>query len=91
MKRISWTALLIITFSMFLVEIPAASASSERTFATVTVNVIPKLDKQVEEYAFLYADASRNLSNAQYKQKLESISENSGKKDKATLIISEIL
>lgn len=91
MKRIGCTALLIITFSLFLVGIPAASASSERAFATVTVNVIPKLDKQVEKYASLYADASANLSNAQYKQKLESISENSEKKDKTTLIVSEIL
>ncbi len=91
MKRISWIALLIITSSIFVVETQSALASSSKAFATVTVNVIPKLAKQEEKYAALYADASTNLSNAQYKQKFESISENSEKKDKTTLITSEIL
>lgn len=91
MKRISWIALLIIASSIFLVETPSALASSERAFATVTVNVVPKLEKQLEKYAALYANASKNLSNAQYKQKLESISGNSKEEDEVTLIISETL
>ena len=91
MKKVTWIALLIIVVLIFLVKVPSALASSEKAFATVRVNVVPKLEKQLEKYSALYANASKNLSNAQYKQKLESIRENSEEKNKVTLIVSETL
>jgi hypothetical protein len=92
MKRVVWFAVLMVAclLSIFLSPSPTL-ALSQNAYAIATVTVMPKIEKEMEKYASLYADIGDMTGKFQYKQQASRNGESNGQKEKFTLIVSETL